>query len=356
MPAKTRKDGPIESPLLPKESGVNAAVQSAALNELDVTGTVQVTNPAVVKEEVVSIFNLLYPDFNAGGLRHAFDFFTELYRGAHPDYHPCDTIYHDMQHSLDVTLTATRILGGYQKIHGNLTPQKLLLGIVTALFHDIGYLRKRGDDTHSNGAEYTSTHVSRGAEFMRRHFPGLGFEKFSTTASEIVHLTGYEKNPDQVYTATREDRLIGNMVASADLLAQMADRCYLEKCRDRLFPELVLGTAGQKNKSGPTPNYQSAEELLRQTPDFYRLYVTKRLNQYFEQVYRYANAFFDGKDFYMKNIEKNILHLETLLEKDKLDILRRIPPDNYGLRVFPFDQIQELSDNPPIEEVPVRKN
>ncbi len=317
----------------------------AALNELDVTGTVQVTNPEVVKSEVVSIFTGLYPDQTANQLNLAFDFFAQLYRGSHPDYYPCDTIYHDMQHSLDVTLTATRILGGYQKTHGNLPAHKILLGIITALFHDIGYLRKRGEDKLANGAEYTSTHVSRGAEFMRRHFAHLGLDQFTSTATEIVHLTGYEKTPDSVYTKTEEDRLIGNMVASADLLAQMADRCYLEKCRDRLYPELVLAAMSRQNRSGPTPNFRSAEELLRQTPDFYRQYVTKRLDQYFQQVHRYASAFFNGRDLYMQNIEKNIRHLEQLLAKDTLDVLRRIPPDNYGVSVFPFTSIQQATDD-----------
>jgi hypothetical protein len=323
----------------------DSAESFSALNELDVTGTVQVTNPEVVKKEVVSIFTGLYPEQKAGQLNDAFDFFAQLYRGSHPDYHPCDTIYHDMQHSLDVTLTATRILGGYQKTHGDLPAQKTLLGIITALFHDIGYLRRRNEDAGNNGAEYTSTHVSRGAEFMHRHFSDIGLGQFTATASEIVHLTGYEKNPESVYTKTREDRLIGNMVASADLLAQMADRCYLEKCRDRLFPELVLGAMAQGDKLMPAPSFRSAEELLRQTPDFYRLYVNKRLNDYFQQVYRYASAFFDGKDFYIQNIEKNIRHLEQLLSKENLDILRRIPPENYGLSVFPFTSIEKATDD-----------
>jgi hypothetical protein len=36
-------------------------------------------------------------------------------------------------------------------------------------------------------------------------------------------------------------RRLGNMLGTADIIAQMADRCYLEKCRDRLFPEFVAG-------------------------------------------------------------------------------------------------------------------
>ncbi len=61
-------------------------------------------------------------------------------------------------------------------------------------------------------------------------------------ATKIVHFTGYEVqfDPDPARRPARSpgrslDRFTG------DLIAQMSDRCYLEKCRDRLYPEFVLG-------------------------------------------------------------------------------------------------------------------
>ena len=40
-------------------------------------------------------------------------------------------------------------------------------------------------------------------------------------------------------------------MATADLLAQMADRCYLEKCRDLLYPEFELaGLTRRRNPDG----------------------------------------------------------------------------------------------------------
>ena len=45
-------------------------------------------------------------------------------------------------------------------------------------------------------------------------------------------------------------RLLGNMLGSADIIAQMSDRCYLEKCRDRLFPEFVWGGLASAQGSG----------------------------------------------------------------------------------------------------------
>ncbi|MFL6110000.1 MAG: hypothetical protein ACJ786_01395, partial [Catenulispora sp.] len=60
-------------------------------------------------------------------------------------------------------LTAGRPRGGKAR----LTPELFSVGILSALFHDFGYLRRRHDRVHRYGAEYTLTHVSRGAEFLR---------------------------------------------------------------------------------------------------------------------------------------------------------------------------------------------
>ena len=35
--------------------------------------------------------------------------------------------------------------------------------------------------------------------------------------------------------------MVGHLLGTADMIAQIADRCYLEKCRDRLYAEFVLG-------------------------------------------------------------------------------------------------------------------
>ena len=63
------------------------------------------------------------------------------------------------------------------------------------------------------------------------------------------------------------------MLGTADIIAQMSDRCYLEKCRDRLYPEFVAGGLAHSG-SGEVPStakFLSAEDLLRKTPDFYRI-------------------------------------------------------------------------------------
>ena len=60
------------------------------------------------------------------------------------------------------------------------------------------------------------------------------------------------------------------MLGTADMITQLADRCYLEKCRDRLYPEFVLGGVALPIGSNgyAEVKYASGLDLLRQTPAF----------------------------------------------------------------------------------------
>lgn len=319
-------------------------------NAVDITGTVRVDDPQAVGEAVLALHALGFPGASPSALQIAFDLFARLYGGRLPGFHPCDTLYHDIQHSLDITLTTARLLRGYHKVHGHLSEDRFVLGVITALFHDAGYVRRLDDTRHENGAEHTGTHVSRGARFMAEHLPPLGLDDIARRAGRIVHLTGYEIAPEQVQPADPSDRPIGDIVATADLITQMADRCYLEKCRDRLYPELALAARADQSMPFSLPLYPSPEELLRNTPGFYRVNVRKRLEQHLNKAFRYAAAYFGGPNHYIAAIENNIRYLERLIEQNTLDRLRRRPPANYGLTVFPYERLKDQDQKIDVEE------
>ena len=89
------------------------------------------------------------------------------------------------------------------------------------------------------------------------------------TSTRIVHFTGYEvAELSQLELPDSRDRKLGHLLGTADLIAQMADRCYLEKCRDRLYPEFVLGgiAGGSRHQRRAAGRYSSGLDLLRQTP------------------------------------------------------------------------------------------
>ncbi len=320
----------------------NKLAKANNLNTLDVTESVRVSDTESVKKEILSLYALSFPGAETDRLESAFDMFSQLYQGRFPGYHPCDTLYHDIQHSLDIALTTARLMRGYQLVHGVLQSEQVLLGIITALFHDCGYISKLNETEVSNGAEHTGTHISRGIQFMLEHLPVIDLQNIAQRAAQIVHLTGYEVKPDSVKPDNTSDRLIGDIVATCDLITQMADRCYLEKCRDRLFPELTLAAESDTRNPSPIPVFRSPEDLLYHTPSFYRLHVRKRIEYHFKNVFRYASAFFNGPNYYILGIEKNIGFLDRLIDRNRLDLLRRQLPHNYGENVFPYDRMKVL--------------
>jgi len=253
-----------------------------------------------------------------------------MYHGEYPGYRACDTTYHNLQHTLDVTLAMARLMDGHER-----SPQRVdalgarlfSVGIVTALFHDVGYLRREFDTRHKNGAEYTLKHVGRSARFLEGYLGKLGMVKLAPVAAGIVHFTGYERSINTIRLPNPMFRMLGNMLGTADIIAQMSDRCYLEKCRDRLFPEYVEGGLAARNETDDRAGVQfkSAEELVVRTPGFYRK-AMDRLDHQLGGVYRYAETHFKGHNLYMETIERNIRFAIEVGKRRDLSLLRRLPP------------------------------
>ena len=299
-------------------------------SDFDVTDKIRTTDPIEVGDEVMHLYRGLYGGRESRPIKRAFRDVSLLYHGKHPDYHPCDTEYHDIQHVLDVTLAMARLLDGYERGLSGTAPLPAAyfdVGVVTALFHDFGYLRHRNDHKHRFGAEYTLTHVTRGSQFLREYLPRIGLKQHALAASQLVHFTGYERNVDTIRLDDPLLRRVGEILGTADVVAQMSDRCYLEKCRDRLYPEFVLG--GLTRRTLPNGRiftvFKSASDLVRQTPGFY-FNAMKRLDQQLHYAYRYAEKHFGGRNAYIEEMGKNIRYAEAVSKGTAGVVLRRAPP------------------------------
>ena len=203
-----------------------------------------------------------------------------------------------------------------------------MLGIVVALFHDVGYLRTTRDTDVPNGAEFTTVHVSRGAAFLTDYLPKINLGHWAKVAAEIIHYTGYERPFKNIVAPDPRDHKLGHLVGTADLMAQMADRCYLEKCRDRLYAEFVLaGVALPIGENGHVKvRYASGLDLLRQTPKFVFDMRAKRLDGEFNRAYRYLEILYGGRNPYMASIDRNLEYLQRILRSENWRLLRRQPP------------------------------
>ncbi len=293
----------------------------------DVTDSVNVTEAADVCREVCRLYADLYPDISTATLEQAFEDMERLFRGQYRGYLACEAPYHDLQHSLDVTLTMMRLIHGHEQAHardGRIGHLGALLGVISALFHDSGYIRRWNDHRHANGSEYTSTHVSRGGRFLGEYLPTVGLGHAVPICSHMLHFTGYEIPVQRIPLDDAKLRRLGKMMGTADLLAQMSDRCYLEKCRDRLYPEFVA--SGVASTDAPGGGYQSAEALLKKTPLFFN-HAQQRLHIDFKDMYQHLETFFaDTGDLYMAAVMRNNSYLARVLESDDLAMLRRVPP------------------------------
>jgi hypothetical protein len=306
-------------------------------NDYDVTNTVQVSNPAAVRDAVQELFAETFPGMPFDKLWLAFYDFERLFTGRYPDYTGCDTTYHDMQHTLDMTLALARLVVGHEtsvEPPDRLGAARAQMAVITSLFHDSGYIRhKERDADFSNGAEFTLYHVSRSADFLRRYLPELGLAKDAGVSSMIVHFTGYELDIDEIELDDPRDIICGHLIGTADMIAQMADRCYLEKCRDRLYNEFVVGGVAVENASPGkyVVRYKSGKDLLSKTPAFYQQVMRERLNKKFSRAYRYVEVLYDGDNPYIDAIRANMTHLMRILETGNWSLLRREPAYFLGI-------------------------
>ena len=309
-------------------------------SQYDISNTIDISDAYQVQQAVLDVFSDVYPTFNRQALQQAFEDCNKLFDGEHPDYLPCDTLYHDKQHTMDMTLALSRLINGHDRTvtkDERIGADRAVLGIITALYHDSGYMRRKHDHKHHNGAEYTLTHVSRSAEYLKRYFHKINLGEFSQTSANMVHYTGLEVAPAQIRLPDEKTHKVGHMLGTSDLIAQMSDRCYLEKCYQRLYIEFVLaGIAVQVDKNGKEHIiYDSAEDLLRKTPGFFEREIKIRLDKLFNKVYEYETAYFKGKHSYIQGVYQNLEQLQKILKSNDFSTLNRRPPENYGTENFP---------------------
>lgn len=324
-------------------------------NDFDVTNHVQVSSPTAVQKAVADIFARMpcYKGTAPDDLTLLFNDFHQMFTGELEGYVGCETVYHDMQHSLDVTLAMARLLGGHEQTASSsdaFGKELCLVGLTMALFHDAGYIRRSDRNELGHGAEYTLQHVARSAEIIGVYLEKIGLSQHAKLAMTVVHYTDPRQDINALNVTDPKWHRLGQLLGTADYMAQMSDRCYLEKARDRLYAEFVLGGVAlvDINDGDPQVVFKDGEDLLRKTPAFFEHVTETRLNRDFNRAYRYFKHFFGGNNPYVDAINKNIEFLNLYLEKNELPDLKRNPP------CFTYDD-DALSDTQTLVAERIRK-
>jgi hypothetical protein len=108
-----------------------------------------------------------------------------------------------------------------------------------------------------------------------------------------------------------------------------------------------LASSGGGPGDNPSVLFNSAEDLLRKTPGFYRT-ANVRLTEQLGAAYDFVRAHFDGDNPYLEEVAKNIRYAERVAETGDLKLLRRVPPPRQMHHVpqHATQALHTVSDNP----------
>jgi hypothetical protein len=299
----------------------------------DVTGTVRLDDPAEVAATIDAILSRHGPQagLDRNLLYAGFAFAGRLYAGSHPGYLACDMPYHDLRHALDAALTTARLVDGGRRSAAAdavaLAAEHGLLAVLLALLHDTGFLRTSAEASLC-GPQLAAAHEARSVAFASAYLATTSCAHHAHLA-ELILATRVATAPSSLLEGrSAAERAIGCMIGSADLLCQMADARYLERCFHHLYPELVLGGGDRRKLPDGSDDmlFPSARDVVLRTPAFYDAVVRPRLEHGLGNVARHLAAHFDGPDPYAAAIRANLDRCAQFADGHRWDQLGPPPP------------------------------
>ncbi|MEN3014033.1 MAG: hypothetical protein ABDH23_05430 [Endomicrobiia bacterium] len=269
---------------------------------------VDYSQPYAVLEEVKHNFIHHYPIVEFLPFRYYFNDFIDLMEGRYPGYKKYNTKFHDIQHTTDVLLAISRLIDGYNIKHAKnkLSLEKVKIALVATLFHDVGYLQTI-DDQEGTGAKYTLVHVERSIDFLSKYMQQKGFDyQQFEVAKNIVLCTKLSLDPSKINFSDEEEKSLGFMLGTADLIGQMSARTYLERLVFLFYEFREAGITG----------YTSEFDLLKKTQEFYKMVLDRIDNQlnktYNYLIYHFKKRYKINKNLYIVAIERAINYINTI--------------------------------------------
>jgi len=225
-----------------------------------------------------------------------------------------DAPYHNVEHSMLVTLAGHDILLGRQMLRPT-TASDYANFIVACLTHDIGYVRGilHGDDKESyiadlsggtirlprgsSDAALAPYHVDRSRLFVTERLDGAE----EVDAARIARAIEYTRLP---YTLSSNDDLIeeeGLLLRAADLIGQLGDPNYLKKANTLFYEFEEIGLNKQLG-------YETPADVVYKYPQFYWNTVAPQI----QTAIRYLNLTSRGRQW-IANLYGNVFRAEREL-------------------------------------------
>jgi hypothetical protein len=271
-----------------------------------------------IMEEVKKIFSYHYPARHFRAVNRTYRIVKKLYGGEMRGYKACNTDYHNLSHVLDILLTTIRLVDGHNSENPPF-PVHLAVNLLNAaLLHDTGYIQEEWDN-EGTGAKYTSFHVERGVQFLKKNYEAFGITSDDLTiVNKLIRCTGFTIRIEKIKFSSPQEKFAGCILGTADLLGQMSDRKYLEKL---IFLFYEFKEAGVKG-------YNTEFDLIRKTIDFYET-TTKRFAETYLNAHIYAQPHFRKRfaidhNLYMEAIDRHIGYLYKIIEDNTTNFRHKL--------------------------------
>ncbi|MFA5371407.1 MAG: HD domain-containing protein [Sideroxydans sp.] len=296
---------------------------NAPLATIEISKCFDNTDPNLVWVKAIDTIRLIYPHYDFTLVEKVYKDVQRIFYGEFPGYAPIKTLYHDLSHTLEVFMCGVRLMHGMHRSGILLTEEEITLMLLAILMHDIGYAQRCGEEV-GTGAQLTRTHVKRGVNFMEHYFGERRLPSEILVDVKAMILGTEHFHPfAQIDFANERSRLLAQIVATADIVGQMADRKYVEKLAF-LFLEFQEAEFG---------NYRSMYDLMCQTPHFYQL-TREKLDGVLGGIYCHMDRHFEAVfgmrcNYYVEAIENNMAYLRSVVVRGEADLLKSLK--RYGI-------------------------
>lgn len=263
--------------------------------------------PADVGREVERLFRLGFPNRAYTFILPWFELIDRMFEGKYKSYQAMDTVYHDLEHTMQATLCWVRMMINRHRlrIEPRMGVREFQAGLVAIMMHDVGYLKHRNDNI-GTGAKFTFVHERRSCEMAEEALREHGWpDEDILVVRHLISCTGPRAAIEAIPFASPLERILGVSITTADYLGQMSDPHYVEKL-PVLFKEFE---ESDEFRGVPKKErlFQDVDELLRGTPYFWDKIVKAKLDETCLGLYRYLNEPYpNGPNPYVLKVEENV--------------------------------------------------
>ncbi|MEM9246000.1 MAG: Npun_R2479 family HD domain-containing metalloprotein [Cyanobacteria bacterium P01_F01_bin.153] len=223
-----------------------------------------------------------------------------------------DALYHNVEHTILVTLVGQEVVRGKHIRDGGVSPEDWLHFIISLLCHDIGYVKgvcredrnglyATGEDGESvrlplgaSDAGLTPYHVDRAKLFVEERFGGNRLID-AEIIKRNIELTRFPVPKEEDHQDTSS---YAGMVRASDLIGQLSDPRYLNKI-SALFYEF------EETGMNKFLKYQTPGDLRKNYPRFY----WNGVYPYVKDALQYLRLTQQGKQI-IANLYSNVFVVE----------------------------------------------